>query len=227
MHINRARFTDKVRAPNTLQELFPCKGKAEILHKLLEQLIFLQRQRDTLSGNLHRMLTHIHGQLTHAQRPCLFLRCGPAQHRLHTADHLHHAEGLGKIIIRAQIKTEYLVIFRPSGGGQNNGNVRRGCLTADLFQNRNAVLAGQHQIKHNQFRRLFGKCRPKRGALGKALCLKSRRGQGIQHQIADGGVIFHTKDHRITPSVKVKSPVYGFIISRGYKICYRVYVKFM
>ena len=122
-----------------------------------------------------------------------------AQHRADARDHFHHAEGLGEIVVRAGVQPDDLVVLAAAGRGENDGKLLRERGGAQLFQNFQPVLAGEHDVEQHKIRHKLTHGFPERAALGKAPRLKAGRAQRIQYQLADAGVVFHTIYHKDAP----------------------------
>ena len=138
--------------------------------------------------------------LVHSDRPVgeivlvLAHRCA-AENGPDPGDHLHHAEGLAQIIVGAQIEADNSVILASLGGSHDDRKSDRHRCGPKLFEDRDAVLAWQHDVQQYQFGAAGLHFFPERFTVGKAFRLKSGYGQGIDHQISDAVVIFHAIYH--------------------------------
>ena len=83
-----------------------------------------------------------------------FLWGGAAQKRLHARDHLHHAERLCQIVVRAEVEPGYLVVFGVLCRRHNNGNVAELRRRFHPAQKIDAADAGQHNIDNRKLRLL-------------------------------------------------------------------------
>ena len=140
----------------------------------------------------------IHLHIAQAQGLCGFRRRGAAQDRPDPGDHFHHGEGLGQIVVSPQVQTQNLVIFCALGGGHDDGDPFRGSGGAQLFQDLDAVGAGEHDVQRDELGRL-----PRQGGeqairVAETLGLKPGGPQGIDHQLADAAVVFYTINHEIS-----------------------------
>ena len=195
MHIHRAALTHIVRAPYVVEQLIPGKGHAGMGQEQPQQLKFLEGQRDALTLRRDGVAVQIQRYAAAGQPVALLGRGAAPQHRLDAGDHLHHAEGLHQIVVGPHVETLYLIVFHALGGGHDNGNIPGLGRLAQIAQQRNAVLAGQHHVQQHQLRRLRFQRRAEAGAVGKATGLKTRGIQRIYLDLADAGVILHAPDH--------------------------------
>ena len=156
MHVDGAALALEAGIPHALHDDVAGDHNAVVLHQQLEQL-------ELLIGQLHRLAVHIHHALFAVERhvaaghQALLRPAGAAQKRLHARDHLHHAERLGDIIVRAAVKPLHLVDLRRFGRHQNHRDLLRVRAGAQAFEDGKTVLVGQHDIQQNQLRQLFGK----------------------------------------------------------------------
>ena len=195
MYVNGSGFPVIVRTPDAFQQLIPRENPAGIFQEEPQNLKFLQRQLHPLPVHTNRMLPAVHFQPAGLEYPSVLPGAGSAQHSPDPGYHLHHAEGLCQIVVGSQIQTQHLVILRSPGGGHNDGDPRRIRAGAEGFENFNSVHTGKHNVQHNQQGLFFGKGLKQGFSIRKALGVKSRGPQRIEHQLPDAGVIFHTVNH--------------------------------
>ena len=198
MHIHRAALTHIVRAPDVVEQLIPGERHTGMGQKQPQQLKFLICQAHPFTGRRNDVAVGIQRHIAVGKAPALPRRRTAAQHRLDAGDHLHHAKGLNKIVVRPQIKALDLVVFHSPGCGHDNGNIAGTRRLAQKAQQRNAVLSGQHHIQQHQLRQFRFQCGAKAAAVGKAAGLKACGIQGIHLDLADAAVILHTPDHVIS-----------------------------
>ena len=117
--------------------------------------------------------------------------CTVTQGGTDTRQQLRCAEGLGNIIICAQIQGFYLIGFLPASRNDDNRNGRP---FSDFFQNFNPIHIRQTQIQKNQIGAMggyHGKC------LSCCFCKQRRIGICLQrgcNEVADGILIFDNHD---------------------------------
>ena len=195
MHIHRAGLYRVIRIPNGLQQLFPAEGHAGMGQKQPQKFIFLIGQGNPLTIDGDGVLALVQRQAVQFQKRRRLLWLASAQNGLHPGHHLHHAEGLGDVVVGAQIQTLYLVKFRAPGGGHNHGNVPVPLVGAQPLQNRHAVLSGQHHVQNHQLRLLLLQSLPEFGPVGKAPGLQPGGMQGIYFNFPNARVVLYTPDH--------------------------------
>ena len=75
---------------------------------------------------------------------------------LNPGDQLPHAEGLGDVIVRAQLQAQDLVHLVAFGGKHDDGGIRRGGSALQTAANLHAVNTGQHDIQQHHGKTLMG-----------------------------------------------------------------------
>ena len=171
-----------------------------MLQKELEQFKFLQRQLHPGVPGVDRMGRGVHPQIAHLQQSGGSRGSRPAQNRPDTGHHLHHAEGLGQIIVRAQVQPHHFIVFRPPGGRDDDRDAGGGRIAPEGFENFDAVHPGQHNIQHNQLGLGMAQGIEQPHAVPEALRLEAGRPQGIQHQLPDAVVILYAVNHSDSPN---------------------------
>ena len=174
MHIHRTCFSDKVHAPDGVEELVPREGRAGIREEQLQKLKLLIGQCDARAADHDRALLGVKFKRARAQHLRRGFRRAAAQHRFHAGHKLHHPEGLHEIIIRAEVEPLYLVILRALRRGHHNGDLAqlRPCL--HTAQKLDAVYPREHHVEHDKLGSLLLHGFPELCAIRKALGLKAR-----------------------------------------------------
>ena len=108
---------------------------------------------------------------------------------------LHHAEGLGDVVVRPAVQAHHLVVLGPLGGDQDDGEPSGGGAGADALEDVQAVLLREHQVQQDQGGELPLHGGPELGGQFKALRLHALAVQGINDQLADAGVVFQKINH--------------------------------
>ena len=174
MHIHRTCFSDKVHAPDSVEELISREGRAGIREEQLQKLKLLIGQRDARAADRDRVLLGTELERARAQHLRRSFRRAAAQHRFHAGHKLHHPEGLHEIIIRAEVEPLYLVILRALRRGHNDGDVPQLRSRLHAAQKLDAVYPREHHVEHDKLRSLFLHGFPELCAIRKALGLKAR-----------------------------------------------------
>lgn len=142
------------------------------------------------------MLAEVHLKAADADQLLLFHRAAAAaQHRTNARGHLHHAERLCKIIVRAEVKADDLVVLVALGRRHDDRDVGRARVGFQALEDGYAVLARQHDVKHYKLRSIVGQSGIELLCIFKAHCPESRGVERIYHQIADACIVFNTKYH--------------------------------
>lgn len=82
-------------------------------------------------------------------------RRGAAQKRVHATDQLHHAEGLGQVIVGARIKAAYLVELGAFRREHHDGKELRRRVLAQAAENLEPIDLGQHDVEQHQIGKRF------------------------------------------------------------------------
>lgn len=140
-------------APDVFEQHVARKHGALVFHQQRQQLIFLERELDGLTGNADRMRALVERDGAVGKQNVLGGRNGvlrAAEYGAYTRDKLHHAEGLCDVVIRAAVQTDDLVVlgvFRGQKDDRERGGVGQATKTA---QDGNAVLAGEHDVEQDE-----------------------------------------------------------------------------
>ena len=118
-----------------------------------------------------------------------------AEHGADTRDKLHHAERLCDVVVRAAVQTDDLVVLGVLRGQQNDRNGGGIGQAAQTAKDRDAVLAGQHDVEQDEvgFRAAQGS--RQRRAVRKSARLHAGVLQGIDDKFADARIVLHAVDH--------------------------------
>jgi hypothetical protein len=98
------------------------------------------------------------------------------------------AEGLGEIVVGAQLEAHHAVGLVDAAGEHDD---RDGGLVAQRARERHAVLGLELQIEHDQVDHLLGKDGLHRAAVGHRGDAKLVLAEVVHDQLADGGVVVH------------------------------------
>ena len=120
-----------------------------------------------------------------------------AQNGPHARKQLHNAERLCHIIIRAQIKPAYLIVFRRLSRQHDDRCVGQTRRSLEPPQNCKPILARKHDVQKNKSRRFTLRKRlPELTAVGKAAHRVARAFKRIENQLTDALVILNQIDCR-------------------------------
>lgn len=133
----------------------------------------------------------------------------PAQQRAHSGKKFHDAEGLGDIVVRAEVEAADLVELRAEGGHYHDRDARRLRRLAQAAEYGEAVLARQHDVQQHQPRACRVQRREKLRPGGEALRLVARGAQRVGHQLPYALVVLHNVYHSQNPAENALSTVYN------------------
>ncbi len=159
-------------ALHLVEELVAGKDAAGVARQRAKQLVLVGGEGLALA--IHRHLAG--GQVDH-QAAALETRrlagLGPPQHRADARQELARIEGLGEIVVGAQLQPDDLVGVVAA---RRHHDHRRAPALADLAREREAVHAGQHQVDQED--------------------VEARSAQGLQRL---GGIACHHRRHAVLP----------------------------
>ena len=142
------------------------------------------------------MARHIHAQIANGElRLRRLLIPGATNHRPHTAEQLHHAEGFHNVIVRAAVQPLHLVHLLPARRDHDHRQAAGAGVLPEPGQQAVAVLAGQHHIQQHQLGQLNAHGLQKGLSFLKAARLKARLPQRVALQLADARIVLYDVDH--------------------------------
>ena len=200
VHVDRAALALKVIAPHALHQLLAREHATRVLHERKQQLVFLVRERDLLSVRQHRVRRRVGPDHAQLQAGGALLHARAAQHRAHAREQLHHAEGLGHVVVRARVQTLDLVVLRALGREQDHRQLARAGAGAQPRKDGQSVLLRQHDVQQQQVGRLPLHCLAHGRAVLKAVRVKPARRQRVEHQLADARVVLDAVNRGHRPS---------------------------
>ncbi|CAN3963006.1 DNA-processing protein DprA, partial [Dysosmobacter welbionis] len=198
-------------APDVLDQLLPGKHLAGVAQQQAQHFKLLLGQDGLLSPDPDDVLPRIHLQNAAAEGAVLRLR--PPQQRPDAGEQLHHAEGLGHIVIGAAVQTHHLVVLRALGRQHDDRQLGRAGRGPELFQDAESILLRQHDIQQHQGRHLLSHGLPEQGGQRKAPGLHTLAVQCIDHKIPDTVVILQQIDHRYPSPFNLSAPLEGRRVS--------------
>ena len=129
MHVHRAGLADEALPPHLRKQAVAGEYRPGILQKQAKQFKLLVCEGDRGAARRDRASGRIHGKPALPQDLRLVVRMAAAQNGAHTRDHLHHAERLCEIVVRAEVETLHPVILHALGSRHDDRNIagrRRG-----------------------------------------------------------------------------------------------------
>ena len=153
MHIHGPALHRDVSAPHHLQNGLAGDDKVGVFQQQTEQAVFFvgQLHRCAADGDAVAGIVQQDLPETVDVGPCLGL-C-PAEGRPHPAQKLHDAERFGDVVVCAAVEAAHGVQLAGLGRYHDDGQTPQGRGGAELFQDGEAVLTGEHHVQDDQFRR--------------------------------------------------------------------------
>lgn len=178
-----------VRIPQRLQQQAP-RHNAAPLHQREQNAVFCQRQqyRFAIPAHLHARLIHLNAA---AGKHRGLLAAAGAQQRPDAAEQLHHAEGLGHIIVAPGIQRAHHVQLLVPGGEEQDG--RRHARAAPLAAQGHAVPVGEADVQHNHVH-LAGQPFPGFQSAGGGNNAVPLPGKQLGQPAPQDGVVFNKQD---------------------------------
>mmetsp|Transcript_21671 Transcript_21671/g.84405 ORF Transcript_21671/g.84405 Transcript_21671/m.84405 type:complete len:428 (+) Transcript_21671:1981-3264(+) len=199
LHVQAAVEGLELAAAGELGQLVAAQGLARVAHQGLEHRELAGGQRQLLAvlgqpaqrevelegaeGDGHRLL---------ARRARGFGRRAAAQHRVDAGQQFARIEGLGEIVVRADLQADDAVHVLDLGGQHDDGRAVVG--GAQPAADGQAVFAGQHQVQHDQVHRLAGELLVQGPAVLGQQHLEAFLGEVAPQQVADAGVVVDDED---------------------------------
>ena len=187
-----------VRAPDLAEQPVAREHHAGAGHEGVEQLELLERQRYLLPVRRHAAALRVYGDAAEGEGAAAPPRPCAAQDGAHAAYHLHHAEGLHEIVVRAGVEARYLVVFLAPGRRHDDGQVPGRGAEAELLQDLQPVLAGEHDVEDDELRRGLFERGKERGPALAALGLKAGGAQGVDLYVPYRRVVLYAVYHHKT-----------------------------
>ena len=169
--------------------------KAPVFHQQLQQHELLECKGHRLPVHFHLVpvRTDVQGAEAVFRRRRTALRT--AKHRADPGDQFHHAEWLGDEIVCPCVQTLHAVVFGVFCGEHDNGKSRCGRGGTETPQDRDAVLAGKHDVQDREPGNLLLQRFPEMLRRIETESVIALALQSIYHQLADAVVIFQQIDH--------------------------------
>ena len=175
---------------------------ALVLHERAQQVELLERERDRLAVDRHRVRRH-----RERDGPAGKLVVGgdsrsarAAQKRVHAADQLHHAERLRQVVVGAGVEAAHGVELGALGREHHDGHVLRGRFCSQHMEDLEAVDLGQHDVEQHELGQALLAGGEELAGRGEALRVEPGLAQRVHREVADVGVVFNVVDHGSLPS---------------------------
>ena len=160
MRVHRAIETSVADVVGQLQQLCAGEGTARLARQDRQQIELRRRQLDCYAAAPYRTALQVDHQITHAQQRRRLARpFGPAQHGAHARDQFARAEGLGDIIIGAELQADQPIGFLDARREHNDRQRVGRRVGAQRARHVEPIHPGQHQVQHQQAR-AFGAHQP-------------------------------------------------------------------
>ena len=121
MHVHRARPALVLRAPDLVQQAVAVESLFRVLHQVAQKFELAEGEHDLFPVRLHGVLLAVEADAAQRQH-ALAAPGAAADDRLDAGDQLHHAKGLGHIVVRAALQPLDLVGLLALGGDHDDGD---------------------------------------------------------------------------------------------------------
>src|SRR5688572_396821 len=194
MHVDGARVAGKRVAPDALEQLVAREYEAFVVEQLPEQVELLGRELDLLLADLHLAAAGVDRELTVMELlldVAATLGRSAAENTLDPRDELTRVEGLGQVVVGADLEPDDLVDVLVAGGEHQDRHVRGlAHAAADL----DPVDVRQHQVEDDQGGRLGGDVRQPSAAGRDRADVVAGVLQVQGHEGGDRGFVLHDQD---------------------------------
>ena len=191
--VHRPGLAVEIEAPGFLQELFTAEDEPAVFGEGEEQVEFLGAQVQAEGSEAHFPPGRVNGQVAELQRSRVrWLAVRAPQDGFDARHELTRVEGLGQVVIRAELKPEDLVNIVVTGGEHEDGSwhVRSAQAAADF----EAIQPGEHHIQYHQRRAVTGHSLHGRLAILYRLHPEAFALQVQAGKFEDGGFIVNEED---------------------------------
>ena len=164
MDVDRARVAGERVAPDALEQLVARQHEAAVVEQLPEQVELLRRELDLLAADRRLAAAGVDAQVAvrdHLGLELAALRRGAPQDRLDPRDELARVERLRQVVVGADLEPDDLVDVLVARGQHQDRHV--GALAQPLAD-LDPVDVRQHQVEHDQRRRVRGRLAERVGA---------------------------------------------------------------
>src|SRR5215471_4073406 len=147
VHVDDVALGVEVEPPHVLDQHRPREDAAGVAHEVLEQRPLARGQLDPAAGPLHLARGRIERQVGQPQDRGAPLRAAPEQ-GAHSRQELVEREGLGQVVVGAEIEPGHLVGYAVARGEHDDRRVHAGL--ARGLEDAEAVALGQHDVEDDQ-----------------------------------------------------------------------------
>ena len=145
-----------IRAPDAVQQLFPRKHPARMLHQELQQPELRRAQMDAAPVALHAMCRQVHRDVVEHMLPPHRHGARPAQQCAHPRQQRVHAERLCDVIVGPGIEPPHSILILCPRRDHDHRQVPRGRAAADLAADLDPAHHRQHPIQQHDIRHRLG-----------------------------------------------------------------------
>ena len=181
-------------APHGIQQLVAAEDSSRVPRQVVEQAELGRGGGDQLAADTQLHGATINLDLADAKRFCRFLPLKSAQHGFHTRQQFAGAEGLGDVIVRAQLQTVNPVAFTCQCGQKDHRDHAEGGIGAQTAAQIQPISTGHHDVQQEERRdgqlcrrqHLTGVCKRLHGVA----CVL----QVVTDQLGDVRIVFQQED---------------------------------
>ena len=195
VHVDRARVAVGGVAPDALEQHRAAEHAAGVARERGQDLELHVGEPHGLVARGHLAALEVDHQLALADRLLELLvglrqRRAP-QHGLHAAAELAHREGLGDVVVGAQLQAEHLVDLLGLGGEHDD---RHGAARADLAADVEAVELGQHHVEHDEVEAVLAQPVERLAAVERGDDVVALLAQRVGEQLLHRQLVVHEQD---------------------------------
>ena len=200
LHVDRAVEHVVVAAAGEERQLLARQRLARVLREHLDERELARREVDRRVAVDERARREVERERTERDLALGRRRTRreafgvPAQHGLDAGDELARIERLRQVVVGAHLETDDAVDVLALGGQHDDGHAVAG--GAQAAADREPVLAGQHEVEHDQMRRIALELPVEIARVGQGGDLEALLGQIAGQEIAQAHVVVDDQDLR-------------------------------
>src|SRR5215472_17128050 len=192
MVIDDALGGEGIGRPGAGKKLIAAQHAAPRVHKQAQQLELERGQIHKAAIFADLAAVEIDFDVSEAATAGLRLGTGAAKQGFDSGAELVHAERLGDVIVGAEFQTHHLFGFLRLGGEHENR--RAAAAAAEIAADFKSILAGQHDVEHDQIELVLLGAAEGVGAVGGDLDLIAFHLEIVFEAQRDGGFVFSDQD---------------------------------
>ena len=197
MGVHRARRGEPLVAPHLVEQPFAGDHLTPVLDQEREKVELLPRHPHLLARLEHLPAAEANAHVAERKLGKFLPRPRAPQHRAHASEELAQREGLGDVVVGAQLEAEHAVDLGAARGEHDHGHVD--AAAAELPADVPAAQPGHHDVEQYEVGRVAQGERERVLAVRRRGGLVALEAQVVLEAAHDLGLIVHDQDPRHGP----------------------------